>query len=98
MSSDFEKILVDKLLSFEEIDWEEDRVTLRVMSDGEHSDAEEAEVWGKALGNIATTIVNKLARKYDASDEKVIELYQIIQTNIIKEFRSEIADNTSNEG
>lgn len=98
MSADFEKVLVDKLLSFEEIDWEEDRVTLRVMSDGNYSDTQEAEVWGKALGNIASTIVNKLSNKYSSSDTKIIELYKTIQSNLENEIKSEIADLTSNEG
>ncbi len=99
MPIDFEEHLVEKLLSFEEVDWEEDRVTLRVMSNGNYSDIVEARIWGKALGNIASTIVNKLMYKYgDDTDEKMIKLYGTMQTNLVNEIKSEIADLTNNEG
>ena len=98
MSTDFEKLLADKLLTFKEVDWEENRVTLRIMSDGNYSDTEEAEIWGKALGNIASTIVNKLTYKYgDCTDAKMVSLYEKIQMGFMNEIDIEISDLTSNE-
>ena len=95
MSADFEQFLVNNLLSSDEIDWEEDRVTLRVMSNGEYSDAEEAAVWGKLLASISSKIVNKLLGKYQGNDERLIQLYEIIKQNFLDEVKSEITDLTT---
>jgi len=92
----FEKELAKNLLSFDEIDWEEDRVTLRIMSSGKYSEMIEAEVWGKALAAIASKLVNKLLYKYETDDEIDIKpLYKIIENSFSREIRNDIKDFTS---
>ena len=99
MSSEFEKLLASKLISYQEIDWDEDKVVFRVMSDGDFSDAEEAKAWGTTLANVASKIVNKLMLKYNKSSSKATlpQLYETIQTSFAKNISLEIRDLSDNE-
>ena len=94
--SEFELYLAKNLLSHEEIDWEEDRVTLRILSQGEHSAEIEASEWGKVLSAITSNIVGKLLRKYDDSEEQLLKLYSIIEKSYSTDIRKEIDELTSN--
>ena len=93
--SEFENILANELISFDEVDWEEDRITLRVKSDGKYSATEEASEWGAVLASVTSVIVNKLLYKYGESpDSDLKELFKTMQARYIKEVKSEVSDLT----
>ena len=93
--SEFEKHLAKELFKHEEIDWEEDRVTLRIMSDGNYSPELEAREWGKLLASLSTNVIGKLLYKYGDSEDRMIELYKIIEESYSNVLQTEITDLTT---
>ena len=92
--SGFEKHLAYELFKHEEIDWEEDRVTLRILSNGNYSPEIEAQEWGKLLASISSNVIGKLLGKYGDSEVRMLELYKIIEKSFASELQSELSDLT----
>ena len=90
--SEFELHLANELLGYEEVDWVEDRATLRIRTDGKYTSTIEASEWGKLFATLSSAVINKLIGEYGGEKDEMRRLFHLLRDSFDNEIDVEISE------
>lgn len=88
--NDFVQHVSSELLKHEEIDCFEDRVTLRLRSEGNFESINEFDVWADVLAETALKVINRISYAYDRVDDR--ELATRLRAKMLHKFDLNVSE------